>query len=91
MQILLKETKPSTSGSLNGILSPLVKATHSLMAGQTLDMEQWQERRERLELEGREQMPPDSYYAEDEEMERELSELGVDDQTQPLFKPCSEP
>ena len=69
-------------GSLNGILSPLVKATHSLMAGQTLDMEEWQERRERLELEGREQMPPDSYYAEDEEMERELSELGVDDQTQ---------
>ena len=69
-------------GTLNGILSPLVKATHSLMAGQTLDMEQWQERRERLELEGREQMPPDSYYAEDEEMERELSELGVDDQTQ---------
>ena len=60
-------------GSLNGILSPLVKATHSLMAGQTLDMEQWQERRER---------PPDSYYAEDEEMERELSELGVDDRTQ---------
>ena len=69
-------------GSLNGILSPLVKATHSLMAGQTLDMEQWQERRERLELEGREQMPPDSYYAEDEEMERELSEMGLDDQTQ---------
>ena len=69
-------------GSLNGILSPLVKATHSLMAGQTLDMREWQERRERLELEGREQMPPDSYYAEDEEMERELSELGVDDQTQ---------
>ena len=69
-------------GTLNGILSPLVKATHSLMAGQTLDMEEWQERRERLELEGREQMPPDSYYAEDEEMERELSELGVDDQTQ---------
>ena len=30
-------------GSLNGILSPLVKATHSLMVGQTLDMEQWQE------------------------------------------------
>ena len=40
-------------GSLNGILSPLVKATHSLMAGQTLDMEQWQERRERLELASR--------------------------------------
>ena len=53
-------------GSLNGILSPLVKATHSL----------------RLELESREQMPPDSYYAEDEEMERELNELGLDDQTQ---------
>ena len=69
-------------GSLNGILSPLVKATHSLMVGQTLDMRGWQERRERLELESRDQMPPDSYYAEDEEMERELSELGLDDQTQ---------
>ena len=45
------------------------------------DVYKRQERRERLELEGREQMPPDSYYAEDEEMERELSELGVDDQT----------
>ena len=69
-------------GSLNGILSPLVKATHSLMVGQTLDMEQWQERRERLELESREQMPPESYYAEDGERERELNELGLDDQTQ---------
>ena len=47
------------------------------MVGQTLDMEQWQERRERLELEGHDQMPPDSYYAEDEEMERELNELGT--------------
>ena len=69
-------------GSLNGLLSPLVQATHSLMAGQTLDMREWQEERQRLENESRDRMPTDSYYVEDEEMERELSELGVDDQTQ---------
>ena len=33
------------------------KGTHSLMAGQTLDMEEWQERRERLELEAASRCP----------------------------------
>lgn len=69
-------------GSLNGILSPLVKATHSLMVGQTLDMNQWQREQQRIENERREQLPADSYYTEDEEMERKLGELGLDDQTQ---------
>lgn len=34
--------------SLNGILSPLVQATHSLMAGQTLDMNAWQQTLDRM-------------------------------------------
>ena len=69
-------------GSLNGILSPLVQATHSLMEGQTLDMQQWQRQRDELERQSRERLPPDSYYVEDEEMERDLAQLGVDDTTQ---------
>lgn len=69
-------------GTLNGILSPLVRATHSLMDGQTLDMRAWQEERLKAENEYRDRMPPDSYYAEDEEMERELGEMGLDAGTQ---------
>ena len=61
-------------GSLNGILSPLVQATHSLMEGQTLDMQQWQRQRDELERQSRERLPPDSYYVEDEEMERDLAQ-----------------
>ncbi|MCM1301512.1 MAG: hypothetical protein NC226_07310 [Bacteroides cellulosilyticus] len=68
-------------GSLNGILSPLVQATHSLMAGQTLDMNAWQQECARMERQNRERMPADSYYTKDEAMERELNELGLDDQT----------
>lgn len=69
-------------GSLNGILSPLVQATHSLMAGQTLDMNAWQQECARMERQNRERMPAGSYYIEDEAMERELNELGLDDRTQ---------
>ena len=69
-------------GSLNGILSPLVQATHSLMTGQTLDMNAWQQECTRMEQQNRERMPAESYYTEDEEMERELNELGLDNQTQ---------
>ena len=68
-------------GSLNGILSPVVQATHSLMVGQTFNIERYMEQREALEREERERLPADSYYAEDPEMERELDALGLDEQT----------
>lgn len=74
--------QPLVLGTLNGILSPLVQATHSLMVGQTLDMEAWQRQRQDLEAQSRDRFPADSYYAEDEEMERRLGELGMDDATQ---------
>ena len=74
--------QPLVLGTLNGILSPLVQSTHSLMVGQTLDMEAWQRQRQDLEAQSRDRFPADSYYAEDEEMERRLGELGMDDATQ---------
>ena len=39
-------------GSLNGILSPVVQATHSLMVDQTFNIERYMEQREALEREG---------------------------------------
>ncbi len=41
-------------GSLNGILSPVVQATHSLMVDQTFNIERYMEQREALEREERE-------------------------------------
>lgn len=64
-------------GSLNGILSPVVQATHSLMVGQTFNIEHYMEQREALEREERERLPADSYYAEDPEMEREARRTGA--------------
>lgn len=69
-------------GSLNGILSPLVQATHSLMVGQTFNMQEWRQECARLEQESRERLPAESYYTEDEEKERELQALGIDEQSQ---------
>ena len=69
-------------GSLNGILSPLVQATHSLMVGQTFDMQEWRQECARLDQESRERLPAESYYTEDEEKERELQALGIDEQSQ---------
>lgn len=63
-------------GSLNGILSPVVQATHSLMVDQTFNIERYMEQREALEREERERLPADSYYAEDPEMERESTHWG---------------
>ena len=68
-------------GSLNGILSPVVQATHSLMVGQTFNIERYMEQREALEREERERLPAVSYYAGYPETERGHDALGLDEQT----------
>jgi len=69
-------------GSINGLLSPIVKATHSLMVGQTFDMQKWQKERDEKLRQNNEEMPADGFYEENAEMEQELDALGLDDQTQ---------
>ena len=69
-------------GSINGLLSPIVKATHSLMVGQTFDMQKWQKERDEKLRQSNEEMPADGFYEENAEMEQALDALGLDDQTQ---------
>lgn len=69
-------------GSINGILSPVVKGAHSLLVGQTFNMQEWQQQKDKLEREANERLPADTYYAEDEQMEQELNELGIDGEAQ---------
>ncbi len=61
--------------------SPVVQATHSLMVGQTFNIEHYMEQREALEREERERLPADSTTRRIPEMERELDALGLDEQT----------
>lgn len=74
--------QPLVLGSLNGLLAPVANAAHALMKGQTFNMEQWQKKREELVKQAKERLPADSYYVEDTEMEEQLDDLGIDDESQ---------
>lgn len=63
-------------GGLNGILSPIVQATHKIMVGQTFDMNRYQTDKDKLEKEILLRNPEKAYLASDEEYERQLDELG---------------
>ncbi len=63
-------------GTMNGVLSPIVQGTHKILEGQTLDMSEYQEQREKLEYEAMMRNPETAYLVSDEEMDRQLDELG---------------
>ena len=63
-------------GTINGILSPIVTGCHGILQGQTLDMEEYAEKREKLEYEALVRNPETAYLVSDEEYERQIEDLG---------------
>lgn len=63
-------------GTLNSILSPIVQGTHKMLEGQTLDMQQYREQKDKLEKEAMMRNPETAYLVSDEEFDRQLDELG---------------
>ncbi|MCD7796050.1 MAG: conjugative transposon protein TraJ [Alistipes sp.] len=63
-------------GGINGILSPVVKATHQIMEGQTFDMNRYQADKDKLNKENMLRDPETAYQVSDEEFDRQLDELG---------------
>lgn len=63
-------------GTMNSILSPIVQGTHKMLEGQTLDMQQYREQKEKLEKEAMMRNPETAYLVSDEEFDRQLDELG---------------
>lgn len=63
-------------GTINGIMSPIVTGCHGILQGQTLDMEEYAEKREKLEYEALVRNPETAYLVSDEEFDRQLDELG---------------
>lgn len=63
-------------GTMNSILSPIVQGTHKMLEGQTLDMQQYREQKDKLEKEAMMRNPETAYLVSDEEFDRQIDELG---------------
>lgn len=63
-------------GTINGIMSPVVTGCHGILQGQTLNLEEYARKREKLEYEALVRNPETSYLASDEEYDRQIEDLG---------------
>lgn len=63
-------------GSINAVLSPVVKGTHSMFENQVLDLNKLQEQKDLLEREAMLRNPEISYLVSDEEFDKKLEALG---------------
>lgn len=63
-------------GTINGVLSPVVQGTHSILEDQVLDLNELQQKKDLLEHEALIRNPETAYLASDEEFDKKLEELG---------------
>lgn len=63
-------------GTLNGVLSPVVQGTAKMLDGQTLDMQEYREQKDKLEYEAMMRNPETAYLVSNEEFDKQLDELG---------------
>ncbi|MBW3524814.1 conjugative transposon protein TraJ [Chryseobacterium sp. NKUCC03_KSP] len=63
-------------GTINAVMSPVVKGTHGMLETQVLDLNKLQEQKDLLEREAMLRNPETAYLASDEEFDKKLDELG---------------
>ena len=63
-------------GSLNGVMSPIVQGSHSMLENQVLDMNDLQQKKDLLEREAMLRNPEMAYLISNEEFDKKLDELG---------------
>jgi conjugative transposon TraJ protein len=63
-------------GTINGVLSPVVKGTHGMLENQVLDLNKLQQQKDQLEREAMLRNPEQAYLISDEEFDKKLEELG---------------
>ena len=66
-------------GTLNSVMSPIVKGTHSILESQTFDMNEYRAQKDRLEFEAMKRNPETAYLVDKESFDNRLDELGVMD------------
>lgn len=63
-------------GTINTVLSPVVKGCHGMLETQTFDMNKYREQKDRLEFEANKRNPETAYLVDKEEFDKKLDELG---------------
>jgi conjugative transposon TraJ protein len=63
-------------GTINAVLSPVVKGTNAMLENQVLDLNKLQEQKDLLEREAMLRNPKTAYLVSDEEFDKKLEELG---------------
>jgi conjugative transposon TraJ protein len=63
-------------GTINTVLSPVVKGCHGMLEIQTFDMNKYREQKDRLEYEANKRNPETAYLVDKEEFDKKLDELG---------------
>ena len=63
-------------GTINTVLSPVVRGCNDLLQTQTFDMNEYRQQKDKLEYEALMRNPETAYLASDEEFDKQLEELG---------------
>ena len=63
-------------GTLNTVLSPIVRGTHGMLETQTMDMNKYREMKDKLEYESMMRNPETAYLVSNEEFDKQIDELG---------------
>lgn len=63
-------------GTINTVLSPVVKGCHGMLETQTFDMNKYREQKDKLEYEANKRNPKTAYLVDKEEFDKKLDELG---------------
>lgn len=64
-------------GTVNGVLSPLVKGTNQILRSQTLDMNKFQQQKDKLEFEATRRNPETAYLVDKKAFDEKLESLGA--------------
>jgi conjugative transposon TraJ protein len=62
-------------GTMNAVMSPVVKGCHQMMEDQTFDMQKYRQQKDQLEYEAMMRDPETAYLVSNEEFDRRLEEL----------------
>jgi len=63
-------------GTINSVMSPIVKGTYQILEGQTFDMNKYQEQKDKLEYEAMLRNPETAYLVSNEVFDKQLDDLG---------------
>ena len=66
-------------GTINAVMSPIVKGTHQILETQTFDMSEYRRQKDKLEYEAMKRNPETAWLVDNEDFDKRLSELGIMD------------